>query len=100
MILLACTPHPLLVCQAEDVKRKEAAQPAVAAIFSIWGRDHAQSNCTNGLKRYMPSLIRFIFVLALLGGLAGGSLYVLAEYFEPETKEMTTPLRNLKLKRI
>ena len=48
----------------------------------------------------MPSLIRFIFVLAVLGGLIGGSLYVLAEYFEPDTKEITKPLRNLKLKRI
>ena len=48
----------------------------------------------------MPSLIRFIFVLAVLGGLVYGSLYVLAEYFEPETKEISKPLRNLKLKRI
>ncbi len=48
----------------------------------------------------MPSLIRFIFVLALLGGIVGGSLYVLAVYFEPDTKEITKPLRNIKLKRI
>ena len=48
----------------------------------------------------MPSLIRFIFVLAVLGGLVGGSLYVLAVYFEPDTKEITKPLRNLQLKRI
>ncbi len=48
----------------------------------------------------MPSLIRFIFALALLGGIVGGSLYVLAVYFEPDTKEITKPLRNIKLKRI
>lgn len=52
------------------------------------------------LEGYMPSLIRFIFVLAVLGGMISGSLYVLAVYFEPDTKEISKPLRNLKLKRI
>ena len=47
----------------------------------------------------MPSLLRFIFVLAVLGGIVGGTLYVLATYFEPETKEISKPVHNLKLKR-
>lgn len=47
----------------------------------------------------MPSLIRFVVVLAILGGIVGGSLYVLATYFEPETKEISKPVRNIKLKR-
>ena len=47
----------------------------------------------------MPSLLRFLFVMAILGGLVGGSLYVLATYFEPEPKEISKPLRNVKLKR-
>ena len=48
----------------------------------------------------MPSLIRFIVVLAVLGGIISGSLYVLAVYFEPDTKEINKPLRNLKLKKV
>ncbi len=48
----------------------------------------------------MPSLLRFLFVLAVLGGIVSGTLYVLATYFEPEPKEISTPVRNLKLKRI
>ncbi len=46
----------------------------------------------------MPSLFRFLFVLMILGGITGGGLYVLATYFEPETKEISKPLRNVKLK--
>lgn len=47
----------------------------------------------------MPSLFRFLFVLAILGGIGAGSLYVLATYFEPETKVISKPLRDVKLKR-
>jgi phage shock protein PspC (stress-responsive transcriptional regulator) len=47
----------------------------------------------------MPSLLRFLFVLTVLGGIGGGTLYVLATYFEPEPKEISTPVRNLKLQR-
>lgn len=45
----------------------------------------------------MPSLFRFLFVLMILGGIAGGGLYVLATYFEPEPKEISKPVRDLKL---
>jgi len=34
----------------------------------------------------------------ILGGMGGGGLYVLATYFEPEQKEISKPLRNVKLK--
>ena len=47
----------------------------------------------------MPSLIRFIVVLGVLAGIAAGTLYTLAVYFEPEPKEISTPLRNLKLQK-
>jgi hypothetical protein len=40
----------------------------------------------------MPSLFRFLFVLGLLGGIVGGGLYVLSEYFEPVPKEVTQPV--------
>lgn len=46
----------------------------------------------------MPSLFRFLFVLMILGGIAGGSLYVLATYFEPEQKEISKPVRDIELK--
>lgn len=46
----------------------------------------------------MPSLFRFLFVLMTLGGLASGGLFVLANYFEPETKEISKPVRDLDLK--
>jgi len=47
----------------------------------------------------MPSLIRFIVVLGVLAGIVGGTLYTLAVYFEPESKEISTPIRNIKLKK-
>lgn len=47
----------------------------------------------------MPSLIRFVVVFSFLGGLIFGGLYVLAVYFEPDTKEISKPVRGVKLKR-
>lgn len=43
----------------------------------------------------MPSLIRLLTVCAVFATLVLGSLYVLANYFEPEQKEVTKPIRNL-----
>ncbi len=40
----------------------------------------------------MPSLFRFLFVVGLLGGIVGGGLYVLSEYFEPAPKEVSHPV--------
>ena len=48
----------------------------------------------------MPSLIRFIVVVGVLAGIVSGTLYTLAVYFEPEPKEISKPLRNIKLKKI
>ncbi|GAB4227495.1 MAG: hypothetical protein Kow0032_06800 [Methyloligellaceae bacterium] len=47
----------------------------------------------------MPSLIRFLVVCSVIGGIVVGGLYVLAVYFEPPTKEISKPLRGIKLKR-
>ena len=44
----------------------------------------------------MPSLFRLLLVLGVLGGVIAGSLYVLAEYFQPEPKEISKGLRNVK----
>ncbi len=44
----------------------------------------------------MPTLFRFLVVLGLIAGVVTGSLYVLAEYFQPEPKEISKALRNVK----
>lgn len=49
--------------------------------------------------RHMPSLFRFLFVMALLGGVTFGGLYVLSEFFEPEAKETTTGVPGVKVRR-
>ena len=44
----------------------------------------------------MPTLFRFLMVLGMIVGVVAGSLYVLAEYFQPEPKEISKALRNVK----
>ncbi|MEZ5828915.1 MAG: hypothetical protein R3D30_08130 [Hyphomicrobiales bacterium] len=44
----------------------------------------------------MPTLFRFVMVLGTIVGVVAGSLYVLAEYFQPEPKEISKALRNVK----
>ena len=44
----------------------------------------------------MPTLFRFLAVLGTIAGVVAGSLYVLAEYFQPEPREITKAVRNLK----
>ena len=44
----------------------------------------------------MPSLFRLLLVLGVIGGVIAGGLYVLAEYFQPEPKEISKGLRNVK----
>jgi hypothetical protein len=44
----------------------------------------------------MPTLFRFLMILGLITGTIAGSLYVLAEYFQPEPKEISKALRNVK----
>ena len=46
----------------------------------------------------MPSLIRFLMIIGVIGGVFYGTFYVLSEYFEPEPKEMTKPLRGVKVR--
>lgn len=47
----------------------------------------------------MPSLIRFVFVLGLLGGCVGGGLYLLQAYFEPESKEVSKIVPGVKIRK-
>jgi hypothetical protein len=46
----------------------------------------------------MPSLIRFLTMCGILVGLFYGSMYVLAKYFQPEPKEISKAVRNLKVR--
>lgn len=46
----------------------------------------------------MPTLFRFLFVLGLIAGVVTGSLYVLAEYFQPQPKQISKFLRNVKVR--
>jgi hypothetical protein len=38
----------------------------------------------------MPSLIRFLLILGVLGGVTFGGLYYLAEFAEPQPRETVT----------
>jgi hypothetical protein len=44
----------------------------------------------------MPTLFRFLMIVGVIAGAVTGSLYVLAEYFQPEPKEISKALRNVK----
>jgi hypothetical protein len=40
----------------------------------------------------MPSLFRFVFAVGMFVAVVGGGLYVLAQFFEPEQREVTKPV--------
>jgi len=45
----------------------------------------------------MPSLIRLIMVLGLLGGMAYGAMFALANFVQPKQREMTITIPPQKL---
>jgi hypothetical protein len=47
----------------------------------------------------MPSLFRFLFVTIVLAIVAYGGLYAIAIYFEPEPREVTTPVPGVKVRK-
>lgn len=47
----------------------------------------------------MPSLFRFLLVVASLGALAFGGLYVLATRYEPEQQLISKPVPGVKIRR-
>ena len=47
----------------------------------------------------MPSLLRFLLVIGLLGGLAYGGVYSLAKYVEPQPREIVVTIPPDKLLR-
>jgi hypothetical protein len=46
----------------------------------------------------MPTLFRLLMVLGVIAGVVSGSLYVLAEYFQPQPKEISKTLRGVKVR--
>lgn len=47
----------------------------------------------------MPSLFRFLILVATVGAMAFGGLYVLATKFEPEQQEVSKPLPSVKIRK-
>jgi hypothetical protein len=47
----------------------------------------------------MPSLIRFLFFVAVIAGGVSGAMYVLATHYEPEPREETKLLPPLKIRK-
>ena len=47
----------------------------------------------------MPSLIRFVVVVGVIGAVVVGGLYAAAVFFEPAQRETSTPLPGLKVRR-
>ena len=45
----------------------------------------------------MPTLFRFLFVLAVLAGLAFGAMFALATLVEPQPREMSVTIPNSRL---
>ena len=49
--------------------------------------------------RHMPSLIRFLVVVGVLGAVVYGGLYAMAVFFEPEPKETSTTVQGVRIPR-
>lgn len=47
----------------------------------------------------MPSLIRFLILVGLLGGLIWASMFALVTFVEPEQREMSAPIPANRLNR-
>lgn len=51
---------------------------------------HIGANLTTSLRTItVPTLIKFLTVCAVLGGIVFGSLFALAEFVEPQEREMS-----------
>ena len=51
-----------------------------------------------GLEAFMPTLLRFLTIIGILVGLFYGSMFVLANFFEPQPREMTKSIRDAKIR--
>jgi len=46
----------------------------------------------------MPTLIRFLTIVGLIIGLFYGSMFVLANFFEPKPRELTKTVHDIKIR--
>jgi hypothetical protein len=46
----------------------------------------------------MPSLFRFLIITGVLASIVYGGLYALSVYFEPEQREVSTPVHGVKVR--
>ncbi len=46
----------------------------------------------------MPTLLRFLTIVGVLVALFYGSMFVLANFFEPQPREMTKSIRDVKIR--
>jgi hypothetical protein len=49
--------------------------------------------------RHMPSLVRFLVAVGVLGGVVYGGLYLMAVFFEPEPREISTTVQGVRIPR-
>jgi hypothetical protein len=61
-----------------------SARAGLSRIFFILSRQWCVST-----DAAMPSLIRFLVLLGMLGGLAYGAMYALANWYDPKPREIT-----------
>ena len=47
----------------------------------------------------MPSLFRFIVIVGFVAAAGYGGLYLLATQFEPQPREVTQPIGNVKIRK-
>jgi len=63
------------------------------------GREERQPiGCGPIREGEMPTLLRFLTIIGLIAGLFYGTMFVLANFFEPSPHEMTKSIRDAKIK--
>ena len=67
-------------------------------------KGHIRANLTpvmvcEGINYGMPSLFRFLFVVATIAGIVFGGLWVLATHYEPDQQTISKPVPSVKIRR-
>jgi hypothetical protein len=71
-----------------------ALRPRRDIIATTWASRYLAGQDIN-----MPSLFRFLLILAVLTGLVFAGLYVLATRFEPEQQTISKPVPGIKIRK-
>jgi SNF family Na+-dependent transporter len=59
---------------------------------SSWGVDHCVSSARELAEAFMPTLVRFLVVLAILAGLGLAAMVALATLVQPDIRQITIPI--------